>query len=67
MKKLMNLADAFVDERLEGPCAADPGLRFDTDDRRVVRHGGPARRGWGNRGTFVRRTCEKFSSCRQGD
>lgn len=37
MKKLMNAADDFVDEMLDGLCAAHPSLVRDPDDGRVIR------------------------------
>jgi dihydroxyacetone kinase-like protein len=40
MKKLMNDPEHFVDEMLEGLCAANPGLVLDPADGRVVRRAG---------------------------
>lgn len=37
MKKLMNAPDAFVDEMLEGLCAAHSSLVLDESDNRVIR------------------------------
>lgn len=37
MKKLMNAPDAFVDEMLDGLCAAHPSLARDASDLRVIR------------------------------
>jgi dihydroxyacetone kinase-like protein len=37
MKKLMNAADDFVDEMLDGLCAAHPSLVRDSGDPRVIR------------------------------
>ncbi|WP_246725891.1 dihydroxyacetone kinase subunit DhaK [Rhizobium lusitanum] len=41
----MNSADDFVDEMLEGLCAAYPGFALDPQDRRVVRRASPAGHG----------------------
>jgi dihydroxyacetone kinase-like protein len=45
MKKLMNAADDFVDEMLEGLCAANPSLTLDPDDPRVIRRAAMAGNG----------------------
>jgi dihydroxyacetone kinase-like protein len=45
MKKLMNAADDFVDEMLDGLCAAHPSLVRDAADPRVIRRAAPAGNG----------------------
>jgi dihydroxyacetone kinase-like protein len=45
MKKLMNSADDFVDEMLDGLCAAHPSLVRDGSDGRVIRAAGAPRPG----------------------